>query len=255
MKSTFIPLAIALSASVTHAANVVVGSDNANSTAYTSPPAWSNGTNGGTAGTFGAWSHTGTGSFFIESSTNLSSPGADINSNSKSFGIYAGSSANATATRNFSGNTLGVGQAFSLDLAVNFRNGSKGFTLRNAANTNLFNFNVENQGGAGDGYYVNNATTGNGTIGNTYSANTAFRLSFSQTSAGGGTWSITRSGGTSDLDTGTYTGIPENFFFYTQNADAGAANNLYFNNLTVVPEPSAALLGAIGSLILFRRRK
>jgi hypothetical protein len=92
-------------------------------------------------------------------------------------------------TRHFS-----VGQVFSIDLAVNFRNGFKGIDVRDSTTANIFNFNVGNVG-AGDDYIVQFAASGNGSIGNSYSSNTAFNLSFTQTSASGGTGKIARSGG------------------------------------------------------------
>lgn len=252
MKLRNIIIASAILCATSQAA-VVIGSDFANDAAYN--PNWVNGSDGGTANTFGAWTLTAGGAQsgrFIGSSTSLSNPGADINTSSESFGMFAHSGQSSGAARTFNGNSLGVGQTVSLDLAVNFRNGNKGFNLRSTGTTSIFNFNIGN-----DDYVVSNATTGNGTIGNTYSNNTKFNLSFTQTSAGGGSWAITRSGGVSDSDTGTYTGVPESIFFYVSETTNNGIieDNLFVNNLTVVPEPSAAILGAIGSLILLRRRR
>jgi PEP-CTERM motif len=236
---------------------VVVGSDYASDTAYNS--GWNNGTDGGTAGTFGAWSLTSTGGAagrFIGDSTSLGSPGADINTSGESFGMFGHSGQVSEAFRDFGGNTLGVGQTFSLELAVNFRNGQKGFDLRNSSDAVIFNFNIGNLG-SGDAYTVQFAATGSGSIGNTYSSNTEFLLSFTQTSLSGGTWSITRSGGVTDFDSGTYSGVAENFKFYERETTNGsnAADNLFFNSLVVIPEPSAALLGGLGMLALLRRRR
>lgn len=253
---------LALAALATTAAHGVVlnGIDQANDAAYN--PNWTNGSDGGTAGTFGAWLLTTTGSGnpndagrFIGSSTTVGAPGADINSSGESFGMFGHSNRASEAYRDFNGNTLGVGQTFSFDMAVNFRNGQKGVDIRNSSDVRIFNFNVGNLG-SGDDYTVQFATTGNGSIGNAYSANTAFNLSFTQTSLTGGTWTIVRSGGQTGTDTGTYTGVIENFKFYNDNTSGGVAeNNLFFNNLTVVPEPGAALLGSLGMLVLLRRRK
>lgn len=252
IKTTSLLLAIAAIAPTTSHAAVSAGSDFADNAAYDS--GWTNGTDGGTADTFGAWSLTtggGDSGHFIGSSTSLGSPGGDINTSGESFGMFGHSGQTSEAFRDFNGNTLGVGQTFSLDLAVNFRNGNKGFDLRDSTDAVIFNFNV-----GADDYTVNNATTGSGSIGATYSADSVFSLSFDQTTAGGGTWSITRTGGVSDFDTGTYTGVAENFKFYVSNTDNGdAANNMFANNLTVIPEPSAALLGGIGALLLLRRRR
>lgn len=244
-----------ISAGSSFGAAVFVGSDSASDTVYNSP--WVTGSDGGTVATFGSWTLTnggGSSGRFIGDSTTLNptNAGANINTVGESFGMFAHTGQTSEAFRNFNGNTLSVGQTFSLNLAVNFRNGNKGFDLRNSSNAVIFNFNI-----GGDTYVVNSATTGNGTIGNTYSAISAFALSFTQTTGTGGTWSITRSGGVSDLDSGTYTGVPENFKFYnSQTTGSGAAqDNLFFNSLTVVPEPSAALLGGLGALMLLRRRR
>jgi len=245
--------AFALTASTSQGA-VFVGSDFASDSAYNS--GWNNGTDGGTAGTFGAWTLTNTAAQagrFIGDSTSLApgNTGANINTVGESFGMFGHSGQTSEAFRDFNGNSLGVGQTFSFDLAVNFRNGDKGFDLRNSADVVIFNLNI----GSND-YVVNNATFGNGSIGNTYSANTAFQLSFTQTSGAGGTWSIIRSGGVSDSDSGTYTGVAENFKFYvisTGNSDN--ENNLFINSLAVVPEPTSMALGLLGTVLLLRRRR
>lgn len=251
MKTKYLTLTcVAMTAGASFGA-IPIGSDSANHSAYDS--GWSNGTDGGTAETFGAWTLTSIAAQagrFIGDSTSLSTPGADINTVGDSFGIFGHSGQTSEALRDFNGG-LGVGQTFSLNLAVNFRNGNKGFDLRNSGDTVIFNFNI-----GSNNYVVNNATTGNGTIGDTYSSNTAFNLSFAQTSESGGTWSIVRSGGLSDSDSGTYSGVPENFKFYISSTDNdNSANNLYFNNLSIVPEPSSALLGALGAMMLLRRRR
>jgi len=232
---------------------VFLGSDFASDSAY--DIMWDNTTDGGAPATFGAWTLTSTGAeagLFIGDSTSLALPGADINMSGESFGMFGHTGQTSEALRDFNGNSLGVGQTFFFDMAVNFRNGNKGFDLRDSLDNVLFNFNV-----GVDDYVVNNATTGSGTIGNTYSDNTAFQLSFTQTSGTGGTWDITRSGGVSTSDdSGTYTGVAENFKFYESQTDNGSAqNNLFFNSLTVVPEPSSALLGLLGATLLLRRRR
>lgn len=214
---------------------VIVGSDDAGN--YTS---WTSGSNGGTG--FGAWNFAGGDShgFFLGSSTNIGGPGADINSGGgTSFGMYG--QGFADAVRSFSA-PLAVGDTFSLDLAVNYRNGNKGVDLRDGSGSTLFNFNV-----GGDDHVVSNAATGNGSIGNAYSDNTAFSLTFAQTSLSGGTWSIARSGGVTGLSSGTYSGLAAGFKLYVAGTDGGSQNDLMANNLviTAVPEASALLFGGI----------
>ena len=240
------------------------GTDNAAQAAYAD--GWTTGDNGGSG--FLAWTLsanvTGAGAAgnFIGSSTQLAGPGANVDTGTSSFGTYGqGTGADAgnfDAFRSFAGGGLAVGQTFSLDLAVNFRNGFKGLDLRSGGATggNLFNFNI-----GADDYVVNGAATGNGSIGNAYSDNTAFRLAFTQTSATGGTWTITRSGGVADSDTGTYTGVPDTLHLYVGTTDGGTANNLYANNLSItgnVPEPgtwATVLLSGAGVLGFYSRRR
>ncbi len=221
---------------------------------------WQTGDDGDVSGNaFNGWflstttTATGFAGHFIGNSINT---GADINSGGESFVMFAGGGGaegavgQADAYGFFNG-ALTEGQTFTIDLAVNFRNGFKGIDLRNDGNDAvIFNFNI-----GGDDYTVNSATTGNGTIGNDYSDNSAFHLAFTQSTAGGGIWAITRSGGISDFDTGTYTGVPSSFKLYIGQTDGGDANNLVANNLSIVPEPTVALLGGLGLLTLLRRRR
>jgi hypothetical protein len=209
------------------------------------------GTNGGTVGTFNPWDLTnnnndGTTNFagyFIGDSTAGS---GDINSGGVSFGVYANpSTAFADAVRGF-GSTLSVGQTFSLDIAVNFRNGNKGFSLFDGG-TEIFNLNV-----GGDDYTINGSS-----LSLAYSATAVFDLSFTQTTLTSGTYSV--SIGSNDF-TNSYTGLASGFKLYNSGTDDGsAANNLYFNNLAIVPEPSSLALLAgpalLGAWFFARRRR
>jgi hypothetical protein len=136
---------------------------------------------------------------------------------------------------------LTPGETFSIDLAVNFRDGFKGMDLRNAAGSAIFNFDVSN-----DDYRVQFAATGNGSIGNAYSSNTAFNLSFFQNTASGGNWKIVRTGGLSDVDTGTYTGVPASIKLYVGNTSGGSPSDLMANNLTISAVPEANQIIAFG---------
>ena len=94
--------------------------------------------------------------------------------------MYDHSGKISEAYRDFNGNPVDVGQTFSLELAVNFRNGVKGFDLRNSFDQVVFNLNI-----GSNEHVVNNAATGNGSISNEYSQNTEFAVSFTQTSLSG----------------------------------------------------------------------
>lgn len=263
-----LPLAAALAAltcSTSFAATL--GTDNAAQAPYAD--GWQTGDDGAATGDgFTPWTlsnTTGTGGsaasgFYIGDSTNVG--GADINTSTKSFGMYgvAGSSgtSEANASRSFvaadgtTPTTLNVGQTFSIDLVVNYRDGYKGIDLRDSSNATIFNFNI-----GGNDYVVNNAATGSGSIGNAYSADTAFHLSFTQSTLTGGTWTITRSGGVTDSDTGTYSGVAQGFHLYVGQTSGTSASDLVANNLAVVPEPGtwAMLAGGLVSLACLRRRR
>lgn len=273
-----ITLSIAVLAISGASANAaLIGSDNASTNAYlatdgngTNDSDPTNNTNGWVSGddgfvtgpaAFQPWLLTtggtpGAAGFFVSDSRNLSGGvGANINSaGNLSFGMFGTSSMFANAVRAFDSG-LTVGQTLSLDIGVNFRNGQKGFDLRDAGNAVLLNFNIGNLG-AGDDYTVQFAATGSGSIGNAYSANTAFNFSVTQTSAGGGSWTILRSGGISDSDSGTYTGTPANLNFYVSGTGGGSESDLYVNNLAIVPEPgSIALIAASVCGFALRRRR
>jgi hypothetical protein len=176
---------------------------------------------------------------FLGDSTNLAGgSGGDINTAGRSWVMFGqsggeGGSGQANAfgfLKDGAGNdaALSVGQTLSVDIAVNFRNGFKGFVARDATDVELFTFNV-----GGDDYVVSNAATGNGSIGSDYSSNTVFRIALTQTSESGGTWTITRSGGLSDSDTGTYSGEVASFKLYVSQTDSGSENDLSVNNVSV----------------------
>jgi hypothetical protein len=206
---------------------------------------WSSSDNGGYG--FTAWQldgAAGSGTFgrFTSDSRNLtdSTSGGNINVGGKAFGLYANpqnSGAFSGARRDFTGGALTTSQVLSFAIAVNFRNGNKGFDLRDSNGNSIWNFNV-----GGDAYKQN----GNNLANQSYSDNTVFSFAFTQNSSTL-SWSITRSGGqtgtdsgTSSIGSGTITGIR----FYIAGTDGGNENDFYFNSLQVVPEPTTwALIG------------
>lgn len=145
---------------------------------------------------------------------------------------------------------LDAGDSFSFQMAVNWRNGAKGVSIFDTNNNKIFGLNI-----GGDDYVVNSAFSNNGSIGNAYSNDTLLELNFEQTDSTGGTWTITRSGGVNDIDTGTYAGTLRSFEFYaggsTSNTNSDA---LFFNNLSVIPEPStlSLMFGGLTGLIALR---
>ncbi|HEY1582776.1 MAG TPA: PEP-CTERM sorting domain-containing protein [Chthoniobacterales bacterium] len=238
-----------VSLATTGAFAALEGTDNAADPTYSD--GWTTGDNGGTLGTFLPWDLTNNNNdgmtafagYFIGNSTAGS---GDINTAGVSFAIYANPiDAFANASRSFAA-PLTLGQTFSLDLAVNFRNGNKGFSLESAAGQ-IFNLNV-----GGDDYQINGVS-----IGADFSSTAIFDLAFTQTSLAGGSYSVVFGANTYH---GSYDGIATGLNLYNSDTDNGdAANNLYFNNLAIVPEPSSLILlsgpALLGVLFFARRRR
>ncbi len=92
---------------------------------------WATGDNGGTLGSFLPWGLTNNGGggfagYFIGDSTIGS---GDLNTGGVSFGLFANpTGVFADANHNFVAPLL-LGQTFSLNVGVDFRNGNKGFSL------------------------------------------------------------------------------------------------------------------------------
>lgn len=242
------------------AANLDV--DNASASAYaggwdSSFPAWNLDGSVGQGGGFGGWNLTAqpNANLRIESVSSLGG-GTLLDTAGKSFrlngGFYSPNNdanfvgAYANAVRYLDPNGLSAGQSFSFQMAVNWRNGAKGVNLYDTAGVKVFNFNI-----GGDDYVVNDALSGNGSIGNAYSSNTLLNFRFDQTSLSGGNWTVARSGGVTDLDSGTYSGALRRFAFYAGGSDTNGNNDaLFFNNLSVVPEPSTGYLLLSGILAI-----
>lgn len=192
---------------------------------------WVNGDNGGSG--FKPWelssSDDSTTAFFLGNSRGLAAgQGGDINSKGFAFGLLGkGTEKRADAIRLFEA-PLSAGQTFSIELAVNYRNGNKGFDLRDADGNAIFNFNVGN-----DDYFVNMAATGNGSVGGEYNSNTVFKLEFTQTSKTEGKWTVTRVGGSAKPVTGTYKGQAVGIKLYLVDTEEGGDNNLMANHLTI----------------------
>jgi hypothetical protein len=237
-----------------------LASDNAADSAYND--GWLSGDNGGTG--FSAWTLNssapagGFAGFFIQSSA--ADGFGNIDTAGESFGMAANpGGAFATATRSFLNGALATLQQFSLQLAVNFRNGQKGFDLTGSSGQ-VFNFNV-----GGDLYQFTVAGSPTQTLPFAYQADSVFSISFTQQAGTTVDVSIVRTsgaGGTESFSNSFAFGGPINSFqFYVSNTEGGAANNLYFNNLavTAIPEPSTiSLLGAaalFGGCFYARRRK
>jgi hypothetical protein len=254
-------LLTSLTALVASSAFALTASDNASNYGG----GWTNGSNFGTG--FAAWSlsnNDGGGSApFAGNFIGDSTLGAgDINTGtSQSFGLYANpGAAESIAIRSFS-TALSVGDQFSFDLGVNFNDGNKGFNLRTAGDS-IFNFNV----GGGASVSSDNATIDPGTgLGYDYGGNDVMIEAVLEViSLSSINYQISRTssvGHQGILFSGTVTGIVgsiDNFQLYNTGTNGGDQNNLYFNNLLVVPEPDAyALLASLSALlfVMTRRRR
>lgn len=247
--------AILLASSSTSSATT--SSDDASLYSDFGPTGWmSNAHQGGRA--LGRWALSANlnggfaGSFLGDSSI----ASADVNVGGKSFALYANppatpASPSSTATRSFARPSLTTGDTLSLSLSVNYRNGAKGFSLRDSSGVSRFNFTVGRVDGTNGGYYIRNGASpigfDNGQTFGPYSADTEFVFSFTQ-AAGKVEWSATRYGGVPGSASGEFQApsgtIADLHFFVTgtesgTTSEARAANNLYFNNI-------ALTLGSLG---------
>jgi len=173
------------------------------------------------------------GKLSVASSLGLGAGTRDVDIDNKAFKLHDTGGGYADLFRFIDPLGLETGETFSLEIAVNFRGGYKGFDVRDASEKALFTFNIGN-----DDYVVSNAASGNGSIGNTYAAHTVFRVRFTQDSATGGTWTLVRAGAVTHSVTGAYTGRIRSLKIYNGGQRDIPEDALYFNNLMITsPSP------------------
>lgn len=240
MLKPLIPLFASALISLNCAYAAPAGSDAAHAFAYAN--GWTEGDDGSVTGhpaTFGIWFLGGDGEHGIGDSTELAGGvGADINQQGKSFKLRSIDGNRADAYRFIDPDGLAVGQRFVIDLAVNFRGGSKGLAARGPSpeNPELFRFAITN-----DDYLVSGAASGNGSISDFYANRTAFTLVITQTTEDGGTWEIERSGEFSERVSGTYEGVLRSIHLFNEGQGSAPEDDLYFNSLRVEPaEPNVS---------------
>lgn len=253
MKLPRFPLVSCLPFLAAGALSAQIASDDAGNYA-----SWTDGTDQGVG--FGPWTlteNTGGGvfaGFFLGDST---AGAGDINTGGQSFGMFANpNGAVATAERDFD-TPMVVGDTFSVQLALDEDNGNKGFNLFDGTGGQLFNFNV------GSGAQINTAFDDNPVTAQYNDGGAAvIDIVIDYAALNELTYTVSRSspqGFQGVLFDGSITdggnpfaSAPASIELYNTNTASGAAeNNLYFNSLEVVPEPSsAALVAAVGVLFL-----
>jgi hypothetical protein len=242
-----------------------LASDNAADAAY--DDGWQSGDNGGT-GWGGSWSlntssppDVNKAGHFVGSSQGNGFADGNIDTAGRSWGEYANNNYVASGLRPFSG-TLSIGQTFAIDLDNGFiDNGSSvGFTLSSIGDpgsTDQFSFFF--RGGESNykfsvGRFMWYAETDTGVP----FTSAGLHVEYTLTGATSFTLAITPNGGSTTVLNGnmiissplTYVEV------YNFNAGSGSANDAFFNNIAIIPEPTTALLVGIGMLAtcLIRRR-
>jgi len=153
------------------------------------------------------------------------------------------------AIRNFEGGSLNAGEAFSIDLAVAFRNGNKGIDIRDEFGATMWNLNV------GSDLY---SASFQGDLGWSYSQTSIINVRVDQ-QVGGYQVSLVRGADTFDSGFIASTNFVSGFKLYIGETDDvdNNLNALFANNMAVViPEPSTIVLGIVGAigLAIARRR-
>jgi hypothetical protein len=164
----------------------------------------------------------------------------------EAFGLYAnpvGSGAFVNVSRAFP--ALEVGQFFSVEFGVNFDagGGNKGLNILSGGDQ-LFNIN--------QGDFPGDITFNTINTGITYGLD-PMTWTFTHITAGNVLVEATgRTAGSGIVFTTNVVvaGAPDTFQFYTSAMEAGDERQLYFNNPTVVPEPSTYALLTLGALAL-----
>jgi len=210
---------------------------------------WSNGSNGGTG--FLAWNISATpGTGFAGAFIGDPSFAGVTGMSATSFGMFAspsGSGATVTVARGMS-DALAVGHTFSFQWGINLDSGggNKGFNLFSGGvgGTQLLNVN---QAGPPGTITFEGANTGIG------SGTGPMTWAFTLTTPGNLlVTSSARDGTTAPVFTTNISVLaaPDAFSFYATAMDGGDERQPYFNNLSVVPEPSTYALLTLGALAL-----
>ncbi len=208
---------------------------------------WSNGTNGGTG--FLAWNISATpGTGFAGAFIGDPSFAGVTGMSTTSFGMYAnpgGSGATVTVSRGLS-NSLAVGDTFSFQWGINWDSdvGNKGFNLFSGGVGGTQLLNVNQAGFPGDITFGGTNTGigfGTGPMTWSFTLTTLSNLLVTSSARDGTTTPVF----TTNIAVGA---APDAFSFYATAMGAGDQRQSYFNNLSVVPEPSTYALLALSAV-------
>lgn len=242
---------LVLGAVTSHASNNA--SDNAGN--YVATGSFGAGTAANLGTGFGAWSFATTGaggSYLGETSSATGLPETDT------WGLYAGGDAGNTssADRQFTGGALVAGQTFSIDMGNSASIDNPGDVGVNLLSGATPVFTIKFAGGQSDWQINDGGSDFNTTI--PYAANTIINFSF--TYNGGNSYSVAMTEGATTYNANNFTATNsltditgDRLFSTTQ----GPGQNVGFNNMEIIPEPStyAMILGGFGMLIMFRRMR
>lgn len=250
MKASRLAAILMLAASLSQGATVI-------SYTATSDPAGSpDGTiTAGGSGTANVWatSTTGSGGSFSGNSGG-NGDGNGAGAGNPAWGIWSNTGGQSNAVHSFAGGALSVGQDIGLDFDNGFLDAGAtvGVSLRNAANDNLFEFFFT----GGNASYSKNDSGGFSLTGKTFTDD-GFKFSFR---LGAGNTYVGSLGATAlsgSLISNADQAISNIRVFTVGNGSGGAARDMFFNNLTITPEPSRAmfLMLGLGCLVVRRRRR
>jgi hypothetical protein len=242
----------------THVRNLIVaGSLLAGSTAFAQVTPFSTNADAGWAGWTAAHIGASAGDF-ISTAVGPAETGSQIaTASNNSWGLWANGGATAARIYDFGG-TLAVGQIVTIRMDNGWLDtgGTVGFGLQNGSGTNRFEFYFV---GGTSGYQINDA--GGPELVSpllTYTNTGVSTLSFTQLGLNTYSFSVN---GVPISNTGLTIGSSDisRIRLFSFNAGTGGNYDAYFNNLSVIPEPStyAALAGVLGlgaALALRRRR-
>jgi len=247
MKKILLSALVAAAFAVGTNAFALIANDNAGN--YSG--GWTNGANGGIG--FSPWvlaSSGGTGGFggnFIGDPTSAGITGMGT----QAFGQFAntnGTGAFANADRPFS-SAMSVGDTFSFQWAINWdsEGGNKGFHLYSGGTGGAQLLDINQGSFPGDinltvGALTNNTSIAFGTFPMTWSFQLTTPSNLFVTATARSNTAVTAFSTNISVS-----GAPDAVRFYASNMDAGDNRQPYFNNLSVVPEPSTYALLALSA--------